>query len=857
MSLVRFRFLPLALAAALVATLMNVVPAYGAGPAEMDPNFAKAVQELAPDTKFGAFVHFSGGSTAEQTALLQARGLTVTNTFPSVDVVFAVGTVRRLSALREVPGVVYLEADRKLVYLGNTAPIATRVRAVQADPATYKDAEGNVLDGRGIGVAIIDSGIDATHPDLTARVARNFKVVCSTPLLRNGVDDPDQCLGPMVFPEGNPYNDTTGGHGTHVAGIVAGDGTASSGKYRGVAYGASLFGYSVGETISVLYNVGALNHIVENYDTLVPRIRAVNNSYGETGGAAFDPNSVATKVTNRLVSMGVSVVYAAGNDGGNGTADRTSSYSKNPTPGVISAANYNDQNTGTRDGVLNSSSSRGKAGADETYPDLSAPGTSITATCRPTMPVCATGPTTDFFPNYANLTGTSMATPHIAGAAALVYQAYPGITPAEIEDVFQDTAYKYTNGAPYEADAQNADATTSYDKGAGLLDLQAALNDLAGGGGTDPSPTPSVSATPSASPAPAGPPFVGEGVIQLSNPGGVSATRQEFAMSTCPEMPSNQGLDSVVFELPQNFNAASAVAVATGPSGTAYNLYYSIFAGDCTFQRHENNDAVSETGVLDAASKFISVGLNSGKDIPVTLTVTPQGSTGPTISPSPTPSPSVTVSPTPTETVTASPSPTPTEPPVQTTTVSFTGRSATRGQFSDNAHLEASLVDEAGHAISDEELVFRLESGAESVAVSATTDERGIAAADIPLLGAPGEYDVAAIYAGQADEYLASSDAAVVTVVREDSLSTLVLQGKGSKRNLHASLSDADTSVAVISGALLEFFANGESIGTATTNDSGTASFTPPSKYRGGSYEFEVRFAGDTYYLPSSAARST
>jgi serine protease AprX len=411
--------------------------------------------------------------------------LKVTADFPSADAVFAVGSLGRIEALREEPSVTYLEADRQLQYLGDTGVWATRARVAQESVAggPYRDGSGQILDGSGVGVAVVDSGIDGTHPDLLNRVGGNFKVVCSTPFLVN--TQTEQCFGPVaVVP--SPTTDNTGGHGTHVAGIVAGDGTVSDGTYKGVAPGATLYGFGSGEAIAVLTAAESFQYILTNYDSFTPRIKVVNNSWGDPAGTPYDPNSVLSELTSDLVARGVTVTFAAGNDGGNGSADETSSTAKDPTPGVITVANYDDANTGTRDNLLSSTSSRGRNGQPQTYPDVSAPGTLITSTCNPALPVCATGPTIPWAPFYSTIGGTSMATPHVSGVAALMYQAVPSITPAQIENAIQDTAYKFTAGASYVSDPQNSGGTTSFDKGAGLVDVPAALNSLGVGHGTTP-----------------------------------------------------------------------------------------------------------------------------------------------------------------------------------------------------------------------------------------------------------------------------------------------------------------------------------------------------------------------------------
>lgn len=476
------------LAVALSVAVAPAAPAASSSPVRagsvpLSSAMADAAAALPAEAPFGAFVHFDGGDAQTRAAVLADHGLEVTSDFASVDVSYAVGTLGALLGLRAQPGVTYLEADRELEYFGDTATWATGARVARTEVGSGPySVGGQVLDGTGVGVAVVDSGIDGTHPDLAARVGKSYKVVCSTPFListRTGL-----CFGPTAFVE-TPMSDNTGGHGTHVAGIAVGDGTASNGTYEGVAPGATLFSYGVGEAISILYNAEAFNHIIENHGLLKPTIRVVNNSYGDRAGTPYDPASVFSKLTRELVAKGVSVVFAAGNgdangDGGTGADDRLSSMAKDPTPGVITAANYDDGGRASRNGTLNSSSSRGHATRPETYPDLSAPGTSITSTCNAALPVCRLEfvPTLGWAPYYATIGGTSMASPHVAGATALLYQAQPDLTPAQVEDVLLDTAHPFGFGATYVDDPQNAGSKTSYDKGAGLLDVPAALDAL-------------------------------------------------------------------------------------------------------------------------------------------------------------------------------------------------------------------------------------------------------------------------------------------------------------------------------------------------------------------------------------------
>jgi serine protease AprX len=479
-------------------------------PAGITPRLARVLDNAPGTRQLGAIVHLDAGAYSEQAEILGAYGLTVSNTFDAADAVYATGTVSSFRALAANTGVSYLQDDRRLQFHGDTGPWATRARVAHESVSggPYFDGGGAVLDGRGVGVAVVDSGIYGLHPDFQGRIAGNFKVVCSTPGLIN--TNTQQCFGPVVVAEADD-TDTTGGHGTHVAGIVAGDGTASEGAFRGAAPGATLYGFGTGEGISVLTAAETFQYILDNYDSFTPRIKVINNSWGDTGGTAYDPNDLINKLVNQLVAKGVTVTFSASNDAGDGSSDSTSSYSKNPTPGVISVANYWDSKgnpnnllqpldveTGTIDGTLDFSSSRGKNGEPATYPDVAAPGAKIMSTCVPIKPVCDLSPTyeatgqTKWAPYYSSVSGTSMASPHVAGIAALLYQARSGLTPAQIEDLLQDTARKFTSTytpGTYNPDPQNQGSTASFDKGAGLVNVPAALNALGvARAGIDPDP---------------------------------------------------------------------------------------------------------------------------------------------------------------------------------------------------------------------------------------------------------------------------------------------------------------------------------------------------------------------------------
>ncbi len=224
------------------------------------------------------------------------------------------------------------------------------------------------------------------------------------------------------------------------------------------------------------------------------------------------------------------------------------------------------------------------------------------------------------------------------------------------------------------------------------------------------------------------------------------------------------------------------------------------------------------------------------------------------------PSPPPTEEPTPTDTVEPSPSdtvePSPTDPGPTTTALEFTGRSKTAGQYSDETLFEVTLKEEdSGAPLVDAEIVFELAGPEGTQTYTDRTDQDGVAAVTPILTQRPESHFLTVHYTGDADHGPDTIET-FFTVEKEETASTLSVQGKGSKAALVARLADLDSDEG-ISGRLVEFFADGKSIGTATTGDQGRASLDLPPRYQGGHHDFEARFAGDPYYLPSGAETRT
>jgi serine protease AprX len=477
-----------ALVAAALATTSPAAAAPSPALAPVQDFLAGQLGGLADAVPTTVLVHGTGIDAAR--AAVTATGMRPVTEFEQIGVVVASGTAAQVEEARSEPGVTYLEGNSPIAFTDETSNSATRGAEAAA---TLTGADGQPLDGRGVSVAVIDSGVDPTHPYLQdadggSAVVANLKSVC----LDESNSTPD-CVVPVPS-----FTDTDtisgGGHGTHVNGIVAGRPTTltDGSRLQGAAPGASLVSISTGAVLLIVGADSALNWVLENHEhpcgagvsaDVCPPIKVTNNSYGPTGGGEFDPNSATVKLQRALAADGVVTVWAAGNDGGDGSTSLTNPPGQDPTGGILSVASYYDEATGTRDGVVSDYSSRGLATDPSTWPDVSAPGEDINSSCRPYLPICSTGLAPQNGPGpldigtFNTISGTSMAAPHIAGIVAQLFQADPTATAAEVEAAITGTAYRYTDGAAY---STVGDRTTSYDKGTGLVDVVAAVAALRG-----------------------------------------------------------------------------------------------------------------------------------------------------------------------------------------------------------------------------------------------------------------------------------------------------------------------------------------------------------------------------------------
>jgi serine protease AprX len=300
---------------------------------------------------------------------------------------------------------------------------------VQAPQATAKFG----VTGAGVTVAVIDTGVDTTHPDLDNGKATNIQVL------------PPEETGavPVCVLAPNPNTDDDG-HGTHVAGTIAGTGELSNGTYTGVAPGAKIRMYDANVSLFL-----TLLQILCSYDDIIATkaetgVRHISNSWGGGQGSydRDDPIEIAVKAA---YDNGIVSVFAASNDG---WQDNTMS-SQSVSPRVLAVAAI------TKKKQIAAFSSRGRpldwSGSDRwavTHdrdaalaqnvplfrPSVSAPGVNITAPVPCGGPACTAGT------GYETLSGTSMATPHVSGVIALMLERNATLSARQIIGIVEGSA---------------------------------------------------------------------------------------------------------------------------------------------------------------------------------------------------------------------------------------------------------------------------------------------------------------------------------------------------------------------------------------------------------------------------------
>src|SRR6202166_717338 len=439
---------------------------------ELSEYLAKAHRGTAQSRSVKVIVQYRQVPTAAHYATMRGRGGRLQAKLHSIKGAAFTIPVSALAALEADPEVVSVTIDHPMNVMDDLTNDATGV-----------DAAWNAgFNGSGIGVAVIDSGINDSHPDL---------------------QNPDGSSRVVYHQDftGTPTTNTSGGqydlygHGTHVAGIIGGNGSLSGGEYAGVAPGVSLIdlraldanGAGTDSTV-----IAAIQQAIALQNTY--NIRVINLSWGRGIPVSYTQDPLCQAVEAAWKS-GIVVVVAAGNYG------RLSLYGSNgygtvTAPGndpfvlTVGATKSNGSTLPSAETVA-SFSSKGPTTYDHVLkPDILAPGNAIVSLAAPgaTLEASYSGDVitgTDGNNDYFKLSGTSMATPAVAGAAALLLQEQNTLTPDQVKARLMKTAYKmnfFSTSAwvphLYHSFVNFYDL---FSVGAGVLNVQSAIanNDLA------------------------------------------------------------------------------------------------------------------------------------------------------------------------------------------------------------------------------------------------------------------------------------------------------------------------------------------------------------------------------------------
>jgi serine protease AprX len=396
--------------------------------------------------------------------LVRRRGGRKLRSFRAMNGLAAELPLSVLAALARRKDVSYIVPDRQV---GGTMDLS----AAATGAVTARANTG--LDGAGIGVAVLDTGV-APHPDL----------VTPTNRITGWVD--------LVNGRRSPYDDS--GHGTHVAGIIAGNGASAAGSrrdLRGIAPRANIIGVKVldqdtqGQTSTV---IAGLDWCLRNRSRY--KIRVVNLSLGQPVQEtyALDP---LCRAVEKLCAAGLVVVVSAGNEGrvDPQRADSGTRYGSISSPGndpwvITVGASRSNYTPSPADDEMATYSSRGPTLVDHfVKPDLVAPGNHV-------LSLLSEGQVSAAFPQavitagpsrFLDLSGTSMAAPVVSGAVALMLQAAPRLDPDTVKTRLMLSARKRWNLRAPDYDVCS--------RGAGLLDIPAALASAVRAAGRAFSPT--------------------------------------------------------------------------------------------------------------------------------------------------------------------------------------------------------------------------------------------------------------------------------------------------------------------------------------------------------------------------------
>jgi serine protease AprX len=401
---------------------------------------SRVIIQLKPGLSASAEVTKLGGKLGRRLGFINGQVAEISN--------------KKLRNLADHPAIARIIWDRPIGGEMNRVAVTIGARVVQQSLG---------YTGAGIGVAVIDSGVSSWHNDLTAPFASSLVRTKNGQRVAAFVD--------FVNNHAAPYDDN--GHGTHVSGIIAGNGFDTFGVRAGVAPSSHLVSLKVLDR----NGRGVISDVIAAIDWAIANkalhnIRVINLSVGAAVTESYNTD-LLTLAAKRAVDAGIVVVTAAGNLGKNalGQAQYGGITAPGNAPWVLTVGATSHEGTVTRtDDKMGAYSSRGPSAVDyQAKPDLVAPGTGVVSLADPASLMFITkaayllkGTLFSNQKSYLSLTGTSMASPVVAGTVALMLQANPTLTPNLVKAILQYTAQEY-------------DGYNALTQGAGFLNTKGAV----------------------------------------------------------------------------------------------------------------------------------------------------------------------------------------------------------------------------------------------------------------------------------------------------------------------------------------------------------------------------------------------
>ncbi len=410
-----------------IGLLAALAVAIFAGPAEAAAPPATHIIQLAP-----------GVVPAEGAGLVRSAGGRVTGTVPIIH-----GLAVRLPA----GAAGKLAQDPRVKALSANAPVAPQAGDIDSSQlataypgSVHAPKVWGTATGRGVGIAVIDTGIAGNLPDFKGDDGRS-RVIASA------------VVNPLATTAADTY-----GHGTHVAGILAGDGNRRSdslrGEYVGIAPEANLISIKAGDDAgraTVLDIIYGLQFAVDHRAKY--NIRVVNLSMQSTTAESYKTDPLDAAVESAYFH-GMVVVAAAGN---RGAGPNATGYAPGNDPFAITVGAVDDQGTkGNGDDVVASWSSQGRTQDGFMKPDIAAPGSGIVSTLAPGSLYSTLCPSCIVSGRYLRAGGTSMAAPVVSGTAALILERHPEWTPDQVKSTIMATARKLNSPDVREVNASGA-----------------------------------------------------------------------------------------------------------------------------------------------------------------------------------------------------------------------------------------------------------------------------------------------------------------------------------------------------------------------------------------------------------------